>query len=135
MTHKSLLKLMRGQRNGTLPKRGLRPTGFAAFIVSMLALVTLLTSVIALAHRRSNKPMRQSQSSCPKISSTNLASATIEVMKKVTTIGYAKILNQGLTDTVAASGIATELSTKDIGGMLSKERPPLSATTFSPIQI
>ena len=45
-----------------------------------------------------------------------------EVMRKVTTIGYGKLIQRALKDTIAAHGIAIDgLSDKDVADMISKE--------------
>ncbi|MCB2129276.1 MAG: phosphate ABC transporter permease PstA [Rhodobacteraceae bacterium] len=46
----------------------------------------------------------------------------IEAMKKVTTIGYGKLIDKALQDAIAAQGIAVEgLTDKDVKNMISKE--------------
>jgi phosphate transport system permease protein len=48
----------------------------------------------------------------------------MEVMKKVTTIGYAKVIDAALADAIVRSGIAIEgLTAKDISDTVSKEAP------------
>lgn len=45
-----------------------------------------------------------------------------QVMRKVTTIGYGKLIQRALKDTIAAHGIAIDgLSDKEVAGMISKE--------------
>jgi phosphate transport system permease protein len=121
MTHKSLLKVDARTKKRNAAEKRFKTYGFAAIIVSMLALVTLLTSVIGTGASAFKQTYATVTVQLPEDKLDKSGVRDIDVMKKVTTIGYAKILNQGLTDTVAATGIATELSTKDIGGMLSKE--------------
>ncbi|OJY31856.1 phosphate ABC transporter membrane protein 2 (PhoT family) [Gemmobacter caeni] len=96
--------------------------GAAAIAVSILALVILLTSVLG----NGLGAFRQTFITMPvALDATVLdksGTGDIEVMKKVTTIGYAKVIEKALATALAEKGIATDgLTAKQISGLLSQE--------------
>lgn len=113
----------RTQRRNASERR-FRLLGLCAVAIGLLALVVLLVSVLG----NGLSAFRQTWISVP----ITLDAATLDKqgnrnpdeMKKVTTIGYAKLLQQALLDELAARGIDTgDLKPKEIMALLSKEAP------------
>lgn len=96
--------------------------GAAAIAISILALVVLLTSVLgnglgAFRQTFVTLPITLTEKTLDKSGTRDP-----EVMKKVTTIGYGKLIDAALTEALAAKGLSTEgLSKKELSGLLSQE--------------
>ena len=101
-----------------------RAYGLVAVLIGIAALVLLLASVLSSglgAFRQTyiHIPVTLSEAKLDKSGVRDLA-----VMKKVTTIGYAKVIDTALNDAVTAAGITIDgLTGKDLSAMLSKEAP------------
>jgi phosphate transport system permease protein len=101
-----------------------RAYGLVAVLIGIAALVLLLASVLSSglgAFRQTyiHIPVTLSEAKLDKSGVRDLA-----VMKKVTTIGYAKVIDAALNDAVTAAGITIDgLTGKDLSAMLSKEAP------------
>ena len=101
-----------------------RAYGLVAVLIGIAALVILLASVLSSglgAFRQTyiHIPVTLSEAKLDKSGVRDLA-----VMKKVTTIGYAKVIDTALSDAVTAAGISIDgLTGKDLSAMLSKEAP------------
>lgn len=101
-----------------------RAYGLVAVLIGIAALVLLLASVLSSglgAFRQTyiHIPVTLSEAKLDKSGVRDLA-----VMKKVTTIGYAKVIDTALSDAVTAAGITIDgLTGKDLSAMLSKEAP------------
>ena len=101
-----------------------RAYGLVAVLIGIAALVILLASVLSSglgAFRQTyiHIPVTLSEAKLDKSGVRDLA-----VMKKVTTIGYAKVIDTALSDAVTAAGITIDgLTGKDLSAMLSKEAP------------
>ena len=101
-----------------------RAYGLVAVLIGIAALVILLASVLSSglgAFRQTyiHIPVTLSEAKLDKSGVRDLA-----VMKKVTTIGYAKVIDAALNDAVTAAGITIDgLTGKDLSAMLSKEAP------------
>ena len=101
-----------------------RAYGLVAVLIGIAALVLLLASVLSSglgAFRQTyiHIPVTLSEATLDKSGVRDLA-----VMKKVTTIGYAKVIDTALSDAVTAAGISIDgLTGKDLSAMLSKEAP------------
>lgn len=101
-----------------------RAYGLVAVLIGIAALVLLLASVLSSglgAFRQTyiHIPVTLSEAKLDKSGVRDLA-----VMKKVTTIGYAKVIDTALSDAVTAAGISIDgLTGKDLSAMLSKEAP------------
>ena len=101
-----------------------RAYGLVAVLIGIVALVLLLASVLSSglgAFRQTyiHIPVTLSEAKLDKSGVRDLA-----VMKKVTTIGYAKVIDTALSDAVTAAGISIDgLTGKDLSAMLSKEAP------------
>lgn len=101
-----------------------RAYGIGAIAISVLALIVLVASVLANglgAFRQTFVvfDIRLEASTLDKKGNRDPAE-----MAKVTTFGYAKVIDQALEDALAERGISTDaLSKKDLKGLLSKEAP------------
>jgi phosphate transport system permease protein len=101
-----------------------RAYGLAAVIVAVLMLAMLLVSILgngASAFRQTyaSIPVTLSEDKLDKSGTRDLAS-----IKKVTTIGYSKLIAASLQKVLADKGISVDgLSDKDIAGILSEEAP------------
>ena len=111
-------------RRRNAAERRFRLLGLGAVGLGLLALVILLASVLG----NGLSAFRQTWISVP----VTLDAATLDKqgnrnpdeMKKVTTIGYGKLMQQALLDELAAKGIDTgDLKPKEIMALLSKEAP------------
>lgn len=121
MTFKSLLTSDARTKKRNAAERRFKAYGLTAIIVAMLALVILLVSVFGTGASSFRQTYATVTVSLPEDRLDKSGVRDIDVMKKVTTVGYTKLLNEGFESVVVASGIPTDLSRKDIGGMLSKE--------------
>jgi len=121
MTQKSLLTVdARTKRRNAAEKR-FKAYGLGAICVAMVALVILLTSVVSTGSSAFQQtyvtvsvPLR-----ADKLDKSGVRD--LDVMKKVTTIGYTRVLEDAMTMAVKDLGLTTTLSDKDIGRMISKE--------------
>ena len=121
MNHKSLLIADARTKKRNAAERRFKAYGLSAIVVAILALVMLLVSVFGTGASAFRQTYVTVTVPLPEDKLDKSGVRDIEVMKKVTTIGYTKLLNEGFENVVIASGIPTGLSRKDIGGMLSKE--------------
>lgn len=98
--------------------------GLAAVITALIALALLLTSIFgngssAFFQTKITLPVELTEATLDKSGTRDL-----EVMKKVSTIGYGNLLGAALLDEITAQGIVIEgLSDKDAKDILSKEAP------------
>lgn len=101
-----------------------RAFGLGAVLIGVAALSVLLVSVLSSglgAFRQSyiHIPVTLTESALDKSGTRD-----IDVMKKVSTFGYAKVINAALEAAIAKAGIEIEgLTAKDISDTLSKEAP------------
>jgi phosphate transport system permease protein len=118
---RSLLKTDARTAKRNAAERRFRMYGLAAICVAVLALVALLTSVISTGSSSFKQTYITLEVPLPEDKLDKSGARDMAVMSKVTTIGYAKLLRDGLVAQVADLGIETALSDKDIGAMISKE--------------
>lgn len=122
--HGSLL-----QRDPRTQRRQARETRFRAYgltaaLIGMAALLILLSSVLSSglgAFRQTylHLPVTLTETALDPSGTRDLAA-----MKKVTTIGYAKVIDAALTQAIAQAGIQIDGLTKaDISATISKEAP------------
>jgi phosphate transport system permease protein len=95
--------------------------GMIAIAIGLLMLVTLVTTIVtngAGAFRQSfvTLDVELLESKLDKSGTRD-----IELIKKVSTFGYAPLINAAFETLVARQGIATELSAKEMGDILSKD--------------
>lgn len=97
--------------------------GLGAIAIALLALAVLLTSVVGAGVGAFRQTYIVIDVPLPEAKLDKSAVRDLDVMKKVTTIGYAPLLREGLLAAIAEAGIETALSDKDIGKLISKEAP------------
>lgn len=123
-SHVSLFEVDARTRRRHATERRFRIAGATAVALGLLALVWLLFSILG----GGMGAFRQTFIELP----VTLDAATLdksgtrdpEVMKKVTTVGYGKLLQSALEAELTARGVETgELTSKEIVGLLSKEAP------------
>ncbi|MEZ5798884.1 MAG: phosphate ABC transporter permease PstA [Paracoccaceae bacterium] len=120
----SLLEPDARTRRRNAAERRFRAYGLAAIIVSVLALFVLLASILANgtgAFRQTflHLPVTLDAAVLDKAGNRNP-----DEMKKVTTVGYAKLINKALVAALAEKGIATDgLTDKQLAGLISQEAP------------
>ncbi len=100
-----------------------RAYGMGAVLVGVAALVLLLGSVLSSGLGA----FRQTQIHIPvALTETVLDPSGVRdpaALRKVTTIGYGKVIEAALKDAIAQAGITLELTDAEIAAMLSKEAP------------
>ena len=121
MTHKSLLTVDALTRKRNAAEKRFKAYGLGAIIVAMIALALLLTSVVSTGSSAFKQTYATITVPLPTAKLDKSGTRDLAVMKKVTTIGYASLLRDGMVATVEELGIATDLNAKTIGKMLSKE--------------
>ncbi|MDG1866650.1 MAG: phosphate ABC transporter permease PstA [Yoonia sp.] len=121
MTHKSLLTVDALTRKRNAAEKRFKAYGLGAIIVAMIALALLLTSVMSTGSSAFKQTYATITVPLPAAKLDKSGTRDLAVMKKVTTIGYASLLCDGMVATVEELGIATDLNAKTIGKMLSKE--------------
>ncbi|MDQ2066545.1 phosphate ABC transporter permease PstA [Xinfangfangia sp. CPCC 101601] len=98
--------------------------GMAAVAMGIFALIFLLVSVLGNGVSSFRQTSIELQVTLDEAVLDKTGSRDPEVMKKVTTIGYGKILDQALADTLAAHDIdVSALTPKQLSGMKSDEAP------------
>ncbi|MDG1282569.1 MAG: phosphate ABC transporter permease PstA [Pseudorhodobacter sp.] len=98
--------------------------GVAAITVGVLALVILVTSILGNGLSSFKQTHLTMMIELPEAKLDKSGTRDLEVMKKVTTIGYAPLLSNALKAEMEANGIAIDgLSKKDIDNFISKEAP------------
>ena len=98
--------------------------GLIATCVGMVALVVLLTSILGNGLSAFQQTTMTLAVDLPEEKLDKSGTRDLEVMKKVTTIGYAPLLRDALLRAMAENGITIEgLSDKQAGAIISKEAP------------
>lgn len=123
-THKmgrSLLETDARTRKRNSAEARFKAYGVAAIAVALLALVTLISSVLFNGSSAFKQTYFELNIELPEAKLDKSGVRDLEVMKKVTTIGYAPILTAALEAAIEEAGIETTLKKKEIGGMISKE--------------
>lgn len=121
VTGKSLLTVDARTKQRNAAEKRFRAYGFSAIAVAVVALVILLTSVLTAGLSAFQQTYVTLDVTLPEETLDKSGVRDPAVMAKVTTIGYAKILRNSFVAQIAALGIETEMSDKDIGAMISKE--------------
>ena len=121
MTQKSLLTVDARTKRRNAAEARFKAYGLGAIVVAMVALVILLTSVVSTGKSAFQQTYASVDVALPEAKLDKSGVRDLEIMKKVTTIGYTSVLRDAMTATVADLGIDTTLAAKDIGKMLSKE--------------
>ncbi|SHE55255.1 phosphate ABC transporter membrane protein 2, PhoT family [Loktanella atrilutea] len=102
-------------------ERRFKAYGAAAIGIAMVALVILLTSVVTQGIGAFRQTYITVDVPLPEAKLDKSGTRDMAVMSKVTTIGYAPLLRDGLVNAIAEAGIQTDLSEKEIGDLISKE--------------
>ena len=121
MTYKSLFKTDARTKKRNAAETRFKAYGLGAITVAMLALAVLLTSVITQGASAFKQTYATVTVQLPEAKLDKSGVRDPEVMKKVTTLGYAALLQDAMVDAVAAAGISTDIAAKTLGQMLSKE--------------
>lgn len=95
--------------------------GLGAIIIAMVALFFLLSSVLTSGLSAFQQTYITMDVALPEAKLDKSGTRDLAVMSKVTTIGYAPVLRDALVAQIAASGLTTDLSNKEVGAMISKE--------------
>jgi phosphate transport system permease protein len=99
-----------------------RAYGFVAVLVALLALAALLVSILGNGMSAFRQTALTLQVELPEATLDKSGIRDPEVMKKVTTIGYGKILTKAVDAAIAGAGIKIEdLSGKEVAKFLSGE--------------
>lgn len=117
----SLLKLDARTKKRNAAEARFRAYGLSAIVVGVLALMILLTSILGNGLSSFKQTYLTVEITLPEAKLDKSGVRDLDVMKKVTTLGYAKIVAQGLTDTIAREAIEILLSSKELKDFLSKE--------------
>ena len=119
---KSILELDARTRKRNAAEGRFRAYGLTAVILAVMALAMLLISIFGNGSSAFQQTTLDLEIALPAEKLDKTGARDPEVMKKVTTIGYAAVINAALHDTLAAKNIPVEgLSKKDIDGMVSQE--------------
>ncbi|UWQ16823.1 phosphate ABC transporter permease PstA [Jannaschia sp. M317] len=95
--------------------------GFAAVCIGILMLILLMTSILGAGLSAFRQTSIQIMVELPEDKLDKSGVRDLDVMRKVTTFGYAPLLRAGLAATLEANGIKTELSAKDAAEIISDE--------------
>ncbi|WP_342075790.1 phosphate ABC transporter permease PstA [Yoonia sp. SS1-5] len=117
----SLLKFDARTKKRNAAEKRFKAYGLSAIIIAMLALVFLLGSVLSNGLSAFQQTYIALDVTLPEEKLDKSGVRDLEVMSKVTTIGYAPVLRDALIAKLAELGIKTTLSNKEIGNMISKE--------------
>ena len=119
--HGSLLvKDARTQRRNNAELR-FRAYGLTAVIVGILALIVLLISIFSNGMSAFQQTKLTVTLELPEAKLDKKGQRDLTAMKKITTIGYSKVLGDGLIAQLERLGIETDLKVKEVRGILSKE--------------
>jgi len=121
---KSLLVLDARTRKRTAAEARFRRMGLVAVTIGILALVGLLSSIIANGASSFRQTFVNLEVYLDPAKLDKTGERDPAKMAKVTTFGYAPLLGRALAQAVEAQGISTEgVSKKDIEALISKEAP------------
>ena len=122
--HKSLFEPDARTRRRNASEARFRFYGMAAVGVGILALIFLLASVLGNGLSAFRQTTIAVQVTLDPAVLDKSGKLDPEVMKKITTIGYGKLLDKALAETLAGAGIDTSaLSTKELNALISDEAP------------
>ena len=121
---KSLLVLDARTRKRNAAEARFRRMGLVAVTIGLLALVGLLSSIIANGASSFRQTFVNLEVYLDPAKLDKTGERDLAKMAKVTTFGYAPLLGRALAQAVEARGISTEgVSKKDIEALISKEAP------------
>lgn len=123
-THASLFEPDSRTRRRNAAERRFRLYGLSAVSLGILALIFLLYSVLGNGLSAFRQTTMELQVTLDEAVLDKSGTRDLAVMRKVTTVGYGKILDQALIDTLAANGIdASALTPKQLSSLKSDEAP------------
>lgn len=117
----SLLTLDARTKKRNVSERRFKAYGLSAICIALTALFILVVSVLGNGLSSYKQTFINLAIPLPEETLDKSGVRDIDVIKKVTTIGYTKVLRTAMIATVNDAGVETTLSDKDIGGLLSKE--------------
>lgn len=117
----SLLTLDARTKKRNAAETRFKAYGLGAICIALFALLILLVSVLGNGLSSYKQTFINLAIELPEDTLDKSGVRDLEVMKKVSTIGYTKVLRTAMVQTVANAGIETEVSEKDLGGLISKE--------------
>ncbi|MEM9969223.1 MAG: phosphate ABC transporter permease PstA [Pseudomonadota bacterium] len=97
--------------------------GIAAISIGMLMLVILLATIISRGTGAFQQTFITLQVPLLEERLDKTGNRDLDEVRKVSTFGYAPLLRAGFEEKIAELGIDTELSSKEMAGLLSKEAP------------
>ncbi len=100
-----------------------RAYGMTAIVIALSMLAVLLVSIVSQGAGAYRQAFIELTIDLPEDKLDKSGVRDPEVMRKVTTIGYAPLLNAALSARVAELGIETTLSEKMMGDLISKDAP------------
>lgn len=119
----SLLRVDDRIRKRNAAETRFKAYGITAIVIAVLALAVLLTSVLGSGLSAFRQTYLTINVELPEAKLDKSGVRDPAVMRKVTTIGYASLLRDGLLDTMQDAGITTQMSKKDVAKLISKEAP------------
>ncbi|MDF3414643.1 phosphate ABC transporter permease PstA [Sulfitobacter sp. M57] len=119
----SLLRVDDRIRKRNAAETRFKAYGITAIVIAVLALAVLLTSVLGSGLSAFRQTYLTVNVQLPEAKLDKSGVRDPAVMRKVTTIGYASLLRDGLLDTMQDAGITTQMSKKDVAKLISKEAP------------
>tara|TARA_R110002110_G_scaffold25867_28_gene95777 strand:- start:10500 stop:11855 length:1356 start_codon:yes stop_codon:yes gene_type:complete len=110
------------KRNATEAR--FKACGLGAIAIGVVALVILVTSILGNGLSAFKQTYIRLSIELPEPKLDKSGVRDLEVMKKVTTIGYAALLKKAMVDAVENNGITVDgLKLKDVDDLISKEAP------------
>ncbi|GAB1365094.1 phosphate ABC transporter permease PstA [Rhodobacter sp.] len=122
--HRSLFEPDARTRRRNAAETRFRLYGMAAVTAGILALIFLLTSILGNGLSSFRQTTLDLQVTLDAAVLDKAGNRNPDDLRKVTTVGYGKVLDQAIADTLAANGIdASALTAKQISGLKSDEAP------------
>jgi len=98
--------------------------GLSAIAIGVVALVILVSSILGNGLSAFKQTYIQLSIELPEAKLDKSGVRDLDVMKKVTTIGYASLLKKAMVNAVKSNGISVDgLKLKDVDDLISKEAP------------
>jgi phosphate transport system permease protein len=118
----SLLSVDARTRRRNAAERRFQAYGKIAIAIAITALAVLLFTIVTNGASAFRQTFLLLEISLDEKALDKSGTRDIEAMKKVTTIGYGKLIDRALQDAIAAQGITVDgLTDKDVKNMISKE--------------
>lgn len=121
-SHSLLVVDGRTKRRNAAEKR-FKAYGLGAIGIALIALVILLSSVLDSGLGAFRQTYITVAVELPEAKLDKSGVRDLDVMKKVTTVGYKPLLRDAVLEAMAQAGIVTDLSDKDVAKIISEEAP------------